>query len=173
MSLALKKIFFELMGDVKFPEGHASNFEHRVENGKLIGLKSHDCHIIMQELLPLAMSRTLPAFVTKPLMGICNYFKLIYSKVVDVKEMQRFEEQIPEIMCQLEMIFPPAFLILWYISLSISPLKLDVLGLCITGQCGGLRGFWARLREWYTVEFTLRERLMKDIYIRGEPKFLF
>jgi hypothetical protein len=109
MSLALEKIFFKLMGDARFPEGHASNFEHIVENGKLTGLKSHDCHIIMQELLPLATSRTLPAFVTKPLMGICNYFKQIYSKVVDVKEMQRLEEQIPEIMCQLEMIFPPAF----------------------------------------------------------------
>jgi hypothetical protein len=49
------------------------------------------------------MSRTLPAFVTKPVM------EQIYSKVVDVKEMQRLEEQIPKIMCQLEMIFSPAF----------------------------------------------------------------
>jgi len=27
---------------------------------KLIGLKSHDCHILMQQLLPVAIRRILP-----------------------------------------------------------------------------------------------------------------
>ena len=104
-----RKIFCKLIGEARFPDGHASNLEHKVENGKLTGLKSHDCHIIMQELLPLALSRTLPESVSTPLIGLCKYFKLLYAKVVDVKDMQRMEEQIPEILCQLEKIFPPAF----------------------------------------------------------------
>ena len=104
MAPVMKKIFCRLLGDARFPDGHASNLEHKVENDKLTGLKSHDCHIIMQELLPLAMSRTLPDSVTRPLMGLCNYFKQVYANVIDVKEMLRLEEEIPVILCELEKI---------------------------------------------------------------------
>jgi hypothetical protein len=33
----------------------------------------------------------------------------LYSKVISVSEIERLEAEIPEILCQLEKVFPPAF----------------------------------------------------------------
>ena len=45
-----KKEFCESLAGVKVPEGFSSNFSKLVnmETLKLVGLKSHDCHILMQ-----------------------------------------------------------------------------------------------------------------------------
>ncbi|KAL5747358.1 hypothetical protein ACOSP7_024357 [Xanthoceras sorbifolium] len=41
--------------EVKFPDGYTSNILKCVNDkeGKVCGLKSHDCHIILQRLLPI------------------------------------------------------------------------------------------------------------------------
>jgi hypothetical protein len=42
---------------VKFPNGYASNIGRCVNKlpGKLSGIKSHDCHVFLQRLLPVAI----------------------------------------------------------------------------------------------------------------------
>ena len=44
------------------PQGHSSNVKSlvSVQDLKLIGFKSHDCHILMQQLLPIAIHGILP-----------------------------------------------------------------------------------------------------------------
>jgi hypothetical protein len=95
----------------RFPDGYASNLYPKVhlDTKKLVGLKSHDCHIIMQDLMPLALCRSLPETVSIPLIRLCKYFKVLYGKVIDVKEIEEWEDEIVLILCQLEMIFPPSF----------------------------------------------------------------
>jgi hypothetical protein len=44
-----------------------------------------------------------------PLVHLCQYFKKLYSKVISVSEIEKMEAEIPEIMCQLEKVFPPSF----------------------------------------------------------------
>jgi hypothetical protein len=107
-----KNIFCTVIKYARFPDGYASNLYHKVnlEDKRLTGLKSHDCHIIMQDLVPLALCRSLPRSVAMPLIRFCKYFKVLYGKVIDVDEMEHWEDEIAEILCQLEMIFPPSFL---------------------------------------------------------------
>ena len=62
------------------------------------------CHIIMQDLLPLAIRGVLPERVCIPLIKLSNYFKKLCSKVISVSEMQRLEAEIPETICLLEKI---------------------------------------------------------------------
>ena len=76
----------------------------RVDEKRLIGLKTHDCHIIMQDLLPLAIRGVLPERVCIPLIKLSNYFKKLCSKVISVSEMQRLEAEILETVCLLEKI---------------------------------------------------------------------
>jgi hypothetical protein len=106
-----KKIFCTVIKYATFPDGYASNFFPKVnlEEKRLVGMKSHDCHIIMQDLMPLALYRSLPRSVSAPLIQLCKYFKVLYSKVIDVVEIEKWEAKIPEIMCKLEMVFPPSF----------------------------------------------------------------
>jgi hypothetical protein len=106
-----KNIFCTVIKYARFPDGYASNLYHKVnlEDKRLTGLKSHDCHIIMQDLMPLALCRSLPRSVAMPLIRFCKYFKVLYGKVIDADEMEHWEAEIAEILCQLEMIFPPSF----------------------------------------------------------------
>jgi hypothetical protein len=106
-----KNIFCTVIKYATFPDGYASNLYHKVnlEDKRLTGLKSHDCHIIMQDLMPLALCRSLPRSVAMPLIRFCKYFKVLYGKVIDADEMEHWEAEIAEILCQLEMIFPPSF----------------------------------------------------------------
>ena len=48
------KKFCEFLKSVRFPDGFASNLRKNVIDGntKINGLKSHDCHVIIQLLLP-------------------------------------------------------------------------------------------------------------------------
>ena len=60
-----KKIFCQTLADLKVPEGYCSNFRNLVsmEELKLVGLKSHDYHTLMQQLLPIALRSLLPKHV--------------------------------------------------------------------------------------------------------------
>lgn len=61
-----KNIFLNVLKSVKLPDGYASNISRCVDirNRKLTGLKSHDCHVIMRDLLPIAVQNLLPEDVT-------------------------------------------------------------------------------------------------------------
>jgi hypothetical protein len=111
MSPLQKRRFCRVIKNTRFPDGHASNLFHKVrlEENRLVGLKSHDCHIVMQEIFTLAAMKTLPEEVALPLSKLCNYFKLTCAKVINVKVIEKLEEEIPEIMCQLEKVFLPTF----------------------------------------------------------------
>ncbi|CAL8118454.1 unnamed protein product [Prunus armeniaca] len=57
-----KKEFLKFVSSVKFPDGYASNIARcvNVDGGKFTGLKSHDCHVFMQHLLPVGIRHLLP-----------------------------------------------------------------------------------------------------------------
>ena len=51
-----KQFFCECLRSVKVPQGYSSNISSLVsmQDLKLVCLKSHDCHMLMQQLLPVA-----------------------------------------------------------------------------------------------------------------------
>ncbi|XP_042973064.1 uncharacterized protein LOC122304867 [Carya illinoinensis] len=99
------------LADVKFPDGFASNIALcvNVSDGKIMGMKSHDCHIFMQYLLSVVISGFLPANVRRALIELCLFFKELCSQTLDKTMLKRLQKNIPIILCKLEMIFPHAF----------------------------------------------------------------
>jgi len=67
-----KKALFEwVKAEVKFPDGYVSKFSRCVEQGqKFSGMKSHDCHVFMQRLLPFVFLELLPANVHDAIAGL-------------------------------------------------------------------------------------------------------
>lgn len=53
---------------------------------KLIDLKSHDCHVFMQQLLPVAIRGILPKIVRIHITRLCLFFNAICNKVLDFKK---------------------------------------------------------------------------------------
>ena len=67
-----------LKEDIKFPDGYASKFSRCIDetNSKLSGLKSHDCHVIMQRLVSFAFKELLHKNVHIAISG--NFLKKLF-----------------------------------------------------------------------------------------------
>jgi len=111
MSTTKKKFFCHCLKNVKVPQGYSSNIKSLVSanNLKLVGLKSHDCHILMQQLLPVALGGILPDKVRVSITRLCFFLNEIYSKVINPQQLDDLENKASIIICQLDMYFPPSF----------------------------------------------------------------
>ena len=76
------ELFDWIIHGVKFPDGYASNLRNCVDKneGKFIGMKSYDCHVVMQRLLLFAFSGLLPRKVHEAIAGIFYINKLSLNK---------------------------------------------------------------------------------------------
>jgi len=108
---AQRKSFLDWVAKLKFPDGYVSNLGRCVDPTKLrmFGMKSHDCHVFMQRLLPIGFKNFLPKNVWEAITELSNFFKTLTSKTVLVRDLTRLEKDIPVILCKLETIFPPGF----------------------------------------------------------------
>eukprot|EP00256_Glycine_max_P055210 XP_014622336.1 uncharacterized protein LOC106795911 [Glycine max] len=109
MSTAEKRSFCECLRNIKVPQGYSSNIKSLVSVNelKLVGLKSHDCHVLMQQLLPVAIRGTLPEKVRVAISRLC--FNAICAKVIDPKQLDALEDEVVVVLFQMEMFFPPSF----------------------------------------------------------------
>ncbi|XP_034690539.1 uncharacterized protein LOC117918124 [Vitis riparia] len=105
-----KKIVLQTLADLKVPEGYCSNFRNLVsmEELKLNGLKSHDYHALMQQLLPVAIRSVLPKHVRYAITRLCFFFNALCAKVVDVSRLNDIQQDIVVTLCLLEKYFPPS-----------------------------------------------------------------
>ena len=103
--------FLSVLKNVKLPDGYASNISScaDVSGRKLAGLKSHDCHVIMRDLFSVAVRNLLPTDVTSAIVEICQFFRDISAKVLDINELDRLQDRIVVTLCRMEMFFPPSF----------------------------------------------------------------
>jgi len=79
------------------------------EDGRILGMKSHDCHVFMQDLLLPAFRAIVDDKVPEPLVELSWYFKQWCSKTLTVALFEKMEKSIAIILCKLKHIFVPAF----------------------------------------------------------------
>ena len=80
----------------------------QVKECKVFELKTHDCHVIFQRLLPLVISDLLRKKVCEPLIGLSSFFVKLCSRELSVEELDRLDHQIAKFFCKLEQVFPPS-----------------------------------------------------------------
>jgi len=98
-------LVYKWLKSLRFPDGHASNMLRLVimEECRLYEMKSHDCHMFMQTLIPLAFHDLLPKGIWDALTENSHFFRGICSSKLNVDHIERFETNI------IETIFPPSF----------------------------------------------------------------
>lgn len=96
---------------LRLPDGYASNIGNcvNVDEGKVHGLKSHDCHVLLNRLLPIALRDLLPDNIWIALTELSESFRALSSSTLRVDDMRRLEASIVVTICKLEKIFPPSF----------------------------------------------------------------
>lgn len=72
-------------------------------------MKCHDCHAFLHRYLPLSIRGVLPPHICEAIIELCNYFREICSKKLDVKNIKKLESSVVITLCKLEKIFPPSF----------------------------------------------------------------
>nr|GEW06268.1 hypothetical protein [Tanacetum cinerariifolium] len=104
-----KFTYFKVKG-VKLPDGFGSCFKHKVtdKDTNITGLKSHDCHIMMQRLLPYGLQQYLPDKIAKPIIELCSLFKQICSTTLMTDDMLKAQIKVVDILCDLKFIYHPA-----------------------------------------------------------------
>ncbi|XP_059295598.1 uncharacterized protein LOC132048936 [Lycium ferocissimum] len=92
------------------PEGYASNLGKRADvlEGKLVGMKSHDCHVFMETLVPIAF-RGLPERIWKPITEISLFFKELCSNTLREDTLLLMNQNIRVTSCKLEKFLPCGF----------------------------------------------------------------
>src|SRR5438105_1599910 len=76
---------------------------------KLVGMKSYDCHVMMTQMLPIAIRCIKPDYVKLAITWFCHFFKKIAQKVVDKAKLSALNTEIAETLSLLEMVFPLSF----------------------------------------------------------------
>ena len=128
---------------MRVPQGYSSNIKSLVSINdlKLVGLKSHDCHVLMQQLLPVAIRGILPDQVQVAITRLCFVFNAICSKFIDPRRLDELENEAAIVLCQMEMYFPPSFFDIM--------VHLIVHLVREIGLCGPVYLQWMYLVEWY------------------------
>ncbi|KAM6548166.1 hypothetical protein CsatB_019842 [Cannabis sativa] len=99
------------LANMKVPDGYSSNIKNLVNETelKLMGLKSHDCHALMQHLLPIAIRSVLPKNVRECLTHVCIFFNRLCGKELELDKLDALHEHVVKTLCNLEKFFPPSF----------------------------------------------------------------
>ena len=61
---------------------------------RFTGMKSHDCHVMMTQILPVAIRGIMDEQVCETLFGLCNFFDVISRKSIGVRQIDRLQEEI-------------------------------------------------------------------------------
>ncbi|XP_010412528.1 PREDICTED: uncharacterized protein LOC104698838 [Camelina sativa] len=102
--------FCKRLAKLRGLDGYCANIANCVSlNPPVIsGLKSHDHHILMQNLLPVALRCLLPEGPRVAITRLCNYFNRLCQRVIDPENLITLESEFVETMCQMERFFPPS-----------------------------------------------------------------
>jgi len=106
-----KNKLLQFFRDLKVPDSFSSNISRCVnlKERKLSGLKSHDCHVILNHILPFALRGLVPTNIYAPLVELSQFFCTLNSKALSTQQLEQLESTIPSTLCKLEMEFPPSF----------------------------------------------------------------
>jgi len=96
--------------ELRMPDGYSSNLSRcaDVNTGRLRGMKSHDSHVLMERLLPIAFS-SLPNHDINSLIEISQFFRDLCASTLRKDELIKMDRNIPIILCKLEQVFPLGF----------------------------------------------------------------
>ena len=93
------------------PDGYCSNLKNIVDPNetKFNNMKSYDCHVFMQTLLPIAFG-ALPDDVLKPLIEISKFFKNLCSTTLREDMLEEMHRNIASLCVSWRAFFLQAFL---------------------------------------------------------------
>jgi len=93
------------------PSGYSSNIKGilNMPKKKFTNLKSHDYHVLLTQLLPVALRGILPKNVRLTIVKLCAFLNVISQKVIDPDNLIKMQNDVVQCLVAFELIFSPSF----------------------------------------------------------------
>ena len=109
LSVQDRKEFMETLESIRTPSGYVSALFTKIKSGKLRGLKSHDHHVLLQQILPVCLRNVGDRGVVGAIMRLSRVFQRLCMKVINPHSRDQLMQDVAETMACLEKEFPPSF----------------------------------------------------------------
>jgi hypothetical protein len=105
-----KERFLHIIHVLKMPTHYVSSLKKRiVKDGDLKGVKSHDFHVMMQNILPLCMQELMSKGCRITIIHLCRVFQKLCAKILDPTTMGELKKDVAMTLVLLKQEFPPLF----------------------------------------------------------------
>lgn len=142
------KQFLRTIGSIQTPTGYSSGMSRRVGEKRLQGLKTHDHHVLLQDILPACIRGFLHPGARDAIIRLGYCYKRMCTKAVNPTEIGPLQQFVAETMCLLEIWFQPAFFdIMPHLTLHLVD-ELDWLGPVHSRWCYGVERYLYVLKQY-------------------------
>jgi hypothetical protein len=107
-----KKEFCGFLKNMKVPSGYSMNVSRLISLTELKiapGVKSHDYHVLLTQIIIVGIWNILLVNVRETIMNFYFFFNVIGQKVLSEEALKSLEKKHYKTLCFLEMYFPPTF----------------------------------------------------------------
>jgi hypothetical protein len=104
-----RNVFLALISSTRVPSGYSSTLIKHAGENRLGGLKSHDHHCLIQQVLPAAVRHLLDSGVRETVIRLGHLFQRLCARVIDLALTRELETYAAETLCLVELNFPPGF----------------------------------------------------------------
>jgi hypothetical protein len=80
-----------------------------MEEKKFTNLKSHNCHVLMTQLLPVALRGILSENERLAIVKLCAFLNEISQKAIGPNKLIKLQNDVVQYLVSFEMVFPPSF----------------------------------------------------------------
>ena len=109
LSPADKAKVLHVLKNVKTPTHYVSALHKKISKGKLSGLKSHDFHVLLQQILPVCFRKVSNKALAGTVIRLSRVFRKLCAKTVDLEDKAQLTADSAETMCMVEKEMPPSF----------------------------------------------------------------
>jgi hypothetical protein len=104
-----REVFMWMKDTLFFPDGFTANWMRGVnmEMLRVQGLKSHDYHIWLEQIMLVMIRGFVPEQTWRVLSRLSFFFHQICARELDTKVIEKLDKEAPILLCNLEKIFPP------------------------------------------------------------------
>ena len=159
-----KEIMFECLSSIKVPSGFSSNIKRiiNVPEKKFVNLKSHDCHVIMTQLLPVALRGILPPHVRLATVKLCAFLNAISQKAINPLDLATLQNDVVQCLVSFELVFPPSFFDIMTHLLVHLVKEIHILGPVFLHNMFPLERFMGVLKNMFTSGVGQKEASSRD-----------
>lgn len=100
-----KHEFLNLVSSMRTPTGYNATLQRHISSQHFHGLKSHDHHVMLQDIMPTPVRHMLPEGPTLAIIRLGNLFQQICSKVINPTDMDNLKTNVAETICLFELYF--------------------------------------------------------------------